>query len=250
MTNKKRVSYFYHPSCVSWCLCFLACMIASTNEAFSRITFRWSLFNEFRLNYFILRSFIVSYVRIYWQPLFYYGPSHPMKPHRLKLAHHLILSYGLYKQMDCYRPHPAAGNEMSQFHADDYIEFLRKATSATSDHNSNSNNGTNHYSQVSSGGGSGSNTYHGGGRQSQVSTSLMQRYNAGDTTDCPIFDGLYEFCQLYSGASLDGAVQLCQQQTDIAINWSGGLHHAKKSEASGFCYVNGKWCCYCSAVNY
>lgn len=25
---------------------------------------------------------------------------------------------------------------------------------------------------------------------------------------------------------------------DIAINWSGGLHHAKKFEASGFCYVN------------
>ena len=25
---------------------------------------------------------------------------------------------------------------------------------------------------------------------------------------------------------------------DIAINWSGGLHHAKKGEASGFCYIN------------
>lgn len=25
---------------------------------------------------------------------------------------------------------------------------------------------------------------------------------------------------------------------DICINWSGGLHHAKKAEASGFCYVN------------
>ncbi|KAL9269471.1 Histone deacetylase 6-like protein [Drosera capensis] len=24
---------------------------------------------------------------------------------------------------------------------------------------------------------------------------------------------------------------------DIGINWAGGLHHAKKSEASGFCYV-------------
>ena len=24
----------------------------------------------------------------------------------------------------------------------------------------------------------------------------------------------------------------------MAINWSGGLHHAKKGEASGFCYVN------------
>lgn len=27
-------------------------------------------------------------------------------------------------------------------------------------------------------------------------------------------------------------------QNKIAINWSGGLHHAKKSEASGFCYIN------------
>ncbi|MES1905232.1 MAG: Histone deacetylase 3, partial [Paramarteilia canceri] len=25
---------------------------------------------------------------------------------------------------------------------------------------------------------------------------------------------------------------------DISINWNGGLHHAKKSNASGFCYVN------------
>lgn len=24
----------------------------------------------------------------------------------------------------------------------------------------------------------------------------------------------------------------------IAINWSGGLHHAKKCQASGFCYIN------------
>ena len=31
---------------------------------------------------------------------------------------------------------------------------------------------------------------------------------------------------------------LSVQAADIAINWAGGLHHAKKSEASGFCYVN------------
>jgi acetoin utilization deacetylase AcuC-like enzyme len=24
----------------------------------------------------------------------------------------------------------------------------------------------------------------------------------------------------------------------VAINWAGGLHHAKKKEAAGFCYVN------------
>ncbi len=35
-----------------------------------------------------------------------------------------------------------------------------------------------------------------------------------------------------------GAVKLNKQATDIAVNWGGGLHHAKKSEASGFCYVN------------
>ena len=27
-------------------------------------------------------------------------------------------------------------------------------------------------------------------------------------------------------------------EADVAINWAGGLHHAKKSEASGFCYAN------------
>lgn len=53
-----------------------------------------------------------------------------------------------------------------------------------------------------------------------------------------MFDGLYEFCQLSAGGSVAGAIKLNKQACDIAINWSGGLHHAKKSEASGFCYVN------------
>jgi hypothetical protein len=110
-----------------------------------------------------------------------------------------------------------------------------------------------------------------------------------------VFDGLYNFCQAYSGGSIDGAVRLNHGQAgawwrrsesgqthrlgwalgckrnhghvasprphlrhksppidtllsastaataaaaDIAINWAGGLHHAKKVEASGFCYVN------------
>ena len=33
-------------------------------------------------------------------------------------------------------------------------------------------------------------------------------------------------------------MKLNHKDADIAINWAGGLHHAKKSEASGFCYVN------------
>lgn len=60
--------------------------------------------------------------------------------------------------------------------------------------------------------------------------------NVGE--DCPVFDGLYEFCQLSAGGSVAGAVKLNKQATEIAVNWAGGLHHAKKSEASGFCYVS------------
>ncbi|ONK76654.1 uncharacterized protein A4U43_C03F30630 [Asparagus officinalis] len=64
----------------------------------------------------------------------------------------------------------------------------------------------------------------------------LKRFNVCE--DCPVFDGLYEFCQTYAGASVGAAVKLNKGTYDIAINWSGGLHHAKKCEASGFCYVN------------
>lgn len=48
----------------------------------------------------------------------------------------------------------------------------------------------------------------------------------------------FPILKLYVVAPTAGAVKINKQQTDIAINWGGGLHHAKKSEASGFCYVN------------
>ena len=51
--------------------------------------------------------------------------------------------------------------------------------------------------------------------------------------DCPVFDGLYDFCSLYAGASVAAAQKLNHGLCNIAINWSGGLHHAKKGEASG-----------------
>eukprot|EP00057_Strongylocentrotus_purpuratus_P009186 XP_011663660.1 PREDICTED: histone deacetylase 1 isoform X1 [Strongylocentrotus purpuratus] len=125
-----------------------------------------------------------------------------MKPHRIRMTHNLILNYGLYRKMEIYRPHKAVMEEMTKYHSDDYVKFLRTI------------------------------------RPDNMSeyTKQMQRFNVGE--DCPVFDGLYEFCQLSSGGSVAGAVKLNKQQTDIAINWAGGLHHAKKSEASGFCYVN------------
>ena len=59
---------------------------------------------------------------------YYYGPGHPMKPHRLKLTHHLVLGYGLYRKMECYRPHAASADEIARFHSDDYVDFLQRVT--------------------------------------------------------------------------------------------------------------------------
>jgi histone deacetylase 1/2 len=136
--------------------------------------------------------------------LYYYGPGHPMKPHRLRMTHQLILTYGLYRKMEVYKPKPGSDYQMQRFHSEEYIDFLKRISPET---------------------------------MKQFSHQ-MQKFNVGEYTDCPVFDGLFEFCSMYTGCSLDGAVKLNHGLTDIAINWSGGLHHAKKMEASGFCYVN------------
>ena len=68
--------------------------------------------------------------------------------------------------------------------------------------------------------------------------NVLSKFNFGD--DCPIFSDMWDYCRQYAGASLMAARKLISGTTDIAINWTGGLHHAKKAEASGFCYVNGK----------
>lgn len=44
---------------------------------------------------------------------------------------------------------------------------------------------------------------------------VLARFNVGE--DCPVFDGMYDFCKLYTGGSLDGARKLNSGQADIAI---------------------------------
>ena len=53
-----------------------------------------------------------------------------------------------------------------------------------------------------------------------------------------MIDNLYEYCSTYTSAEIMAAKMLNEKVYDTVINWSGGLHHAKQSEASGFCYVN------------
>ncbi|XP_011099712.1 histone deacetylase 19 isoform X3 [Sesamum indicum] len=133
---------------------------------------------------------------------YYYGQGHPMKPHRMRMTHALLAHYGLLQHMHVLKPNPARDKDLCRFHADDYVSFLRRVTPET--------------------------------QQDQL--RQLKRFNVGE--DCPVFDGLYSFCQTYAGGSIGGAVKLNHGHCDIAVNWAGGLHHAKKCEASGFCYVN------------
>lgn len=136
---------------------------------------------------------------------YYYGQHHPMKPHRLTMTHNLMLAYGLHEYLDVYRARLATTEELSAFHSSEYIDFLRRI---------NPDN-------------------------AQEFTKQLQRFNVGRAGgDNPVFDGLFDYCRLYASGSIDGAKKLLTGKAQIAINWAGGLHHAKKSEASGFCYVN------------
>lgn len=38
-------------------------------------------------------------------------------------------------------------------------------------------------------------------------SSQLRRFNVGEERDCPVFVGLLEYCQIYSGGSIDGYLQ-------------------------------------------
>ncbi|BGP13299.1 histone deacetylase (class I) Clr6 [Rhodosporidiobolus nylandii] len=118
------------------------------------------------------------------------------------MAHNLVTNYGLDKRMDVLRPDRCTPHEMTRFHTDEYIDMLSRVTPETFDEM----------------------TGHG------------SRFLIGE--DCPPFEGLFEFCSISAGGSLSAARRLIQAKADICVNWAGGLHHAKKREASGFCYIN------------
>ncbi|CAN4088074.1 unnamed protein product [Withania somnifera] len=135
---------------------------------------------------------------------YYYGQGHPMKPHRIRIAHSLVCDYDLHRKMEVTRPFPASAEDIGWFHSADYVDFLSSVSPETLYEN--------------------------------YDASHLRRFNVG--SDCPVFDGLIDFCRASAGGSIGAAAKLNRKDADIAINWAGGLHHAKKSAASGFCYVN------------
>ena len=58
------------------------------------------------------------------------------------------------------------------------------------------------------------------------------------TPDDPIFPGMHAASAAVCGASLTAAELVAKDEAQIAFNPAGGLHHARRREASGFCIYN------------
>ncbi len=131
-----------------------------------------------------------------------YGLAHPLKILRLKLTYELIRAYGLLSlpSTRLVETREATEEELSFFHSRDYLDVLKR-----------------------------------GSQGSPVGDSFMYGLGPGDN---PIFEGLWEWSLLASGASIQSTQLVVEKEADIAFNIAGGLHHALGDRASGFCYVN------------
>ena len=131
-----------------------------------------------------------------------YGPTHPLKIIRLKLTYELIKAYGILDlpSVRMITTGKAEEKDLVLFHSRDYLNILREASEG-----------------------------HLRGNASP--------YGLGPG-DNPIFPGVYDWSLLITGATLQAVDFVGKGQGDIAFNIAGGLHHAMRSRASGFCYLN------------
>ncbi|RUS77621.1 hypothetical protein EGW08_014621 [Elysia chlorotica] len=129
---------------------------------------------------------------------------------RADLVHSLIQAYGLLQYVDVVPPRLATEAEVLGFHSSDYIDFLRDVSTVSDVEESLADQG----------------------RLNSEAEAFGLSY------DCPLQDGIFETASLIGGASIVAADTLISGRADIAINWYGGWHHAKRDSASGFCYIN------------
>jgi acetoin utilization protein AcuC len=58
------------------------------------------------------------------------------------------------------------------------------------------------------------------------------------TDDDPVFPGMFDASALIAGGSAQAARAVWEGRVDHAVNIAGGLHHAMRGHASGFCVFN------------
>jgi len=133
---------------------------------------------------------------------FDYGPQHPLRMERLGLTWRLMQAYGLTRLPGAvvHAPAPAGEGDIAAFHAPEYLDVLKTANSGA---------------QPPGGGSFG--------------------LGPGDN---PVFPGVWEAAQLVAAGSLLAADLVARGEVDRVFHFAGGLHHALRERASGFCYVN------------
>ncbi|MGC8667397.1 MAG: acetoin utilization protein AcuC [Chthonomonadales bacterium] len=127
------------------------------------------------------------------------GPLHPLKPARLLRTYALLESYGALEHVEVRTPQPCSMEDLLKVHSAEYIEAVDRLSSG--EH-----------------------------------VPFPQRYGFG-YGDNPVFAGMWEASLLYTGASVDAA-QAVLDGAPVAMNISGGLHHAHFDRAAGFCVFN------------
>lgn len=131
-----------------------------------------------------------------------YPPGHPFNTIRAKKTREVVNSMGLLAAPDMVEipPEPADRVVLKKFHSARYLHLLQSASK-----------GRWNYEALNMGLG---------------------------TSDCPVFDGMYEYTLLAVGATLTAARLILDEKARVAFNPSGGFHHAHPERASGFCYIN------------
>jgi len=131
-----------------------------------------------------------------------YKPSHPFKPMRAKLMYELLNRYGLLSGENQVIVEPRLMDEelLYLFHTREYIELLKK------------------------------------GEKGEFSVEML--YAGLGTDDNPLFRTMYRYALSASSATVQGTTMLYRGDARFVFNPFGGFHHAGKSRAEGFCYVN------------
>ena len=133
---------------------------------------------------------------------FDYGPEHPLRMERLGLTWRLMQAYGLtdLPHTKVLEPGPADETAIGRFHTAEYMEVLKEAS-----HGRN------------------------------LARAARHGLGPGDN---PVFPELWKAAQLAAGGSLLAAQLVGAGEVDRAFHFAGGLHHAMRDRASGFCYLN------------
>ena len=131
--------------------------------------------------------------------------EHPLQPIRVKLAVDLIKSTGLIEHSHLVPPRAATIDELALVHSREYIDLVRKLSDPA-------------------------------GRRHASPDEIDAAGFA--SADNPISDELHEGTSLVVGASMVAAEAIDSGAALHVFSPSGGLHHAHRDRASGFCTYN------------